>query len=86
MELQASIRLVHRNVYLPNASEQERMMTKDTLVGSIEGRLIDDQGIGLQIQVDDDEDNWEDAISWFVNNLPDTGTYIRVVIMSFPEV
>lgn len=59
---------------------------RELLVGAIEGRVVELRDGSTLISVNDSEDDWEDVCDWIVNNLPNHGTYVRIVVMTFPEI
>jgi hypothetical protein len=61
------------------------MAGKAILVSSIEGRVIDKLNGECCILVDDDPNNVEYISDWLVNNLPSPGGFIRIEVMTFPE-
>jgi hypothetical protein len=60
-------------------------MPAGLLVGEIEGKVIEKLNNEVCILVDGNEDDIEYVSDWIVNNCPQPGTYVRIIVMSFPE-
>lgn len=57
---------------------------KGLTVGELEGNIVD-LGDGTK-QIEQKDGYIEDIVYWLEHNLPQPGTYVRIVVMSFPEV
>ena len=59
-------------------------MPSGVLVSQIEGRVIEKLNEEVCIKVGDDENDVEYVSDWIVNCLPDPGTYVSIIVMSYP--
>jgi len=57
-------------------------MPKALLVSELDGTVVD---LGDRVkQIEEDDGNIENLEYWMGQNLPDPGTRVRIVVMSFP--